>query len=116
MDINYQELGKRIRKTRDNIGLSQEAFAEKVDLSITHISNIENGNSKVSLNSVLTIANALNVTIDYLLRDSIINQTNAVKIDLSHIFDDCSDSESDFLLSLLLEAKDKLRKFEEENK
>lgn len=116
MDINYQKLGMRIKKSRENMGLSQESFSEKADLSTTHISNIENGNSKVSLNSILTIANVLNVTVDFLLRDSIINQANAVKIDLSHIFDDCSDSESDFLLSLLVEAKDRLRKFEEENK
>lgn len=115
MDINYQKLGWRIKKSRENMGLSQESFAEKVDLSVTHVSNIENGNSKVSLNSIMAIANTLNVTVDYLLRDSIINQANAVQIDLSHIFDDCSGSETEFLLSLLLEAKEMLRKFVNED-
>lgn len=115
MDINYQKLGMRIKKSRETMGLSQESFAEKADLSTTHISNIENGNSKVSLNSILTIANVLNVTVDYLIRDSIINHTNTVKIDLSHIFDDCSKNETEFLLSLLLEAKEMLRKFVNED-
>lgn len=112
MEIDYQNLGRRIKRARNDLGLSQEVFAEMAELSVTHISNIENGNSKVSLNSILTIANTLNVTVDYLLRDSIQNQTNAVNIDLSHVFDDCTERETEFLLSLLLESKEMLRKFQ----
>ena len=42
MEINYALIGKRIRETRKQRGLSAEELAEIADLSTVYISYIEN--------------------------------------------------------------------------
>lgn len=71
MTINYQMLGKRIKDRRKELGLSQERLAELAELSIPHMSHIETGKTKVSLSSLVAISNALGVTVDALLFDSL---------------------------------------------
>ena len=70
-EIDYEKLGKRIKKTRIEKNLTQETLAEMIDCNISHISNIENNYTKLSLNALLAIANALNVSIDYLLMEQL---------------------------------------------
>ena len=57
MELDRCLVGKRIKKYRKRQGLSQEALAEKMDCSPTHISYIENGNRSLSLESFIAIAN-----------------------------------------------------------
>ena len=42
-EIDYAELGKRIKRIRGEKKISQEKLAEMIDVSIPHMSNIENG-------------------------------------------------------------------------
>jgi len=65
--MNYFKIGERIRKTRRAHDISQEVLAEMVDISVTHMSHIETGNTKLSLPVITDIAVALNVSIDYLV-------------------------------------------------
>lgn len=66
MEINYALIGKRIRETRKQRGLSAEELAEIADLSTVYISYIENAKRKPSLESLIKISNALEITIDEL--------------------------------------------------
>ena len=70
MAINYHELGKRISYFRARKGLSQETLGEKIGVNNKHISNIEIGKSRPSLDSLIEIANALGISADDLLVDS----------------------------------------------
>ncbi|MBQ8758324.1 MAG: helix-turn-helix transcriptional regulator [Clostridia bacterium] len=65
--MDYFKIGERIRKTRKAHDISQELLAEKVDISTTHMSHIETGNTKLSLSVIADIAVSLNVSIDYLV-------------------------------------------------
>lgn len=47
--MDYYKIGQRIRKIRKAHGLSQEDLAERVDISTTHMSHIETGSTKLSL-------------------------------------------------------------------
>ncbi len=78
MALNYYSLGKRIRFYRKQRGLSQMALAEAVDCAPTFISYIENGQKHMSLNTMVLIANALHVSADELLVDSLENNVVAV--------------------------------------
>jgi transcriptional regulator with XRE-family HTH domain len=49
MELNYYEIGQRIRRYRKACGLSQEQLAEKAAISPTHMSHIETGSTKLSL-------------------------------------------------------------------
>ena len=65
--MDYFKIGERIRKTRRAHDISQEALAEMVDISVTHMSHIETANTKLSLSVIAAISSALNVSIDYLV-------------------------------------------------
>ena len=69
--VDYKALGKNIRKYRIRAGLRQEDLAEKCDCSNSHIGQVENARTIPSLEMVLNIANALDVTVDQLLIASI---------------------------------------------
>ena len=67
--MDYELLGKNIRKFRLQAGIKQEELAEQVDCTGSHIGQIERGRGVPSLEMVVQIANALHVTVDQLLLD-----------------------------------------------
>lgn len=77
-EIDYKRLGARIKRLRQSRGFTQESLAEAVGCNTTHISNIENDHTKVSLNVLLAIANVLDTSIDLLLSDQYGNSAAAL--------------------------------------
>ena len=71
MELDYKAIGKRVKIARIKADLTQEKLAEQIELSPTHLSNIETGTTKVSLTTIVNIANALSVSVDDLLCDSV---------------------------------------------
>ena len=65
----YKRIGLNISYYRKLKGLTQLGLAEAVDVSRTHISNIEapNVEASISLELLLDIANALNISVSQLL-------------------------------------------------
>ena len=59
--------GKQLQKYRELAGYSQEDLAEKIDLSSIFISYIERGQKAPSVNTLIKLANTLNVSVDILL-------------------------------------------------
>ncbi len=66
-----RNFGKKVRNLRTKKGLSIEKFAELVDISKSTIRDIENHNSTPSIITVVKIAKATGINIDYLLDDNI---------------------------------------------
>ena len=58
-----EQLGKHIAKLRKKKGLTQEQFAEKVDISLTWLSYIEIGYHKPSLDVIYKMAKVLGVKV-----------------------------------------------------
>ena len=71
--MDYIDLGRRIRKQRSQLGWTQEALAERVGVSTSFIGHVERGTRKASLETLVSIANAINVSLDYLLSGSLNN-------------------------------------------
>ena len=69
----YAEIGKNIQAARKQKNLSREALAELSGLSANFIGNIERGEKAVSLESFISIANALGVSSDVLLGNMLTN-------------------------------------------
>ncbi|MCM1364997.1 MAG: helix-turn-helix domain-containing protein [Faecalibacterium sp.] len=65
MSVDYKMIGKRIKTKRSAIGLTQEKLAEKLDVSVGYISQIERGITKVSLGTLAEISSILGVDISY---------------------------------------------------
>ena len=67
--MNTSSIGKRIRKYREQRGWRQEAFAEKIGLSVPYTGMIERGEKVPKLETFINIANVLGVSTDLLLAD-----------------------------------------------
>jgi transcriptional regulator with XRE-family HTH domain len=64
-------LGKRIREARKQKRLTQQVLAEKADVCVMYIGEIERGIKMPSMNSFINIIEALGVSADYVLRGEV---------------------------------------------
>ena len=69
--LNFDEIGSRIRTEREKLNLTREKFAELIEFSSFYIGQIERGDRRMSLDTLVRIANSLRVSIDYLLKGQI---------------------------------------------
>lgn len=109
MNINYKAIGQRIKIARIKKGITQEAIADIIDITPAHMSNVETGKTKVSLPTLIQIANALNVSVDFLLCDNVISSKVIFENEAKEIFGDCDDYEIRTLVELLKSAKEIMR-------
>jgi transcriptional regulator with XRE-family HTH domain len=58
---DLRRLGERVRDERRSRGLTQEALAEALDLSVAYVSLIERGGRNPPYTTVIAIARALGV-------------------------------------------------------
>jgi transcriptional regulator with XRE-family HTH domain len=61
-------LGRRIAECRERLGLTQSEFAQRAGISVTFLSEVENDKRKPGTDVILQIADALGVSIDYLIK------------------------------------------------
>jgi transcriptional regulator with XRE-family HTH domain len=110
MELDYKAIGKRIKIARIKADITQEILAETINLSPTHLSNIENGTTRVSLTSIVKIANALSVTVDDLLCENVIKARVQFEKDIEALLKDCDEYEIRILKDMLEALKTTLRK------
>ena len=79
--MRLESIGKNIRKYRLMRKLRQEDLAEKADLSINYVGAIERGEKTPSLESLISIINALGVSADMILADVLKDSLLAQKLD-----------------------------------
>ena len=75
--IDYEAMGRRIRRKRQETGMTQQEMAAKINVSPSYFGHIERGTRIPSLDTLVLIANTLNTGLDALLRDSLTYTTNA---------------------------------------
>ena len=110
MELDYKAIGKRIKIARIKADLTQEKLSEMVGISPTHLSNIETGTTRVSLNAIINIANALKTTSDDLLCDSVIKAKVQLERDIALILEDCDEYEIRIIRDIASAVKETLRR------
>lgn len=110
MELDYKAIGKRIKIARIKADLTQEKLSETVGISPTHMSNIETGTTRVSLNTIVGIANALKITSDDLLCDSVIKAKVQFEQDIADVLKDCDEYEIRIIRDIAAAAKETLRR------
>ena len=83
--MDLAAVGKRVRAARQAKKLTQEELAAMADVSPTHIGVIERGQKLPNLDTFISIANALDVSADYLLQDVINKSAHVTASELSHM-------------------------------
>ena len=69
--MDYSSIGKRIKLERNRLELTQAELAEKANITTAFVGQIERGETKLSLETLVNIANSLDVSIDYILRENV---------------------------------------------
>lgn len=109
MDI-YIKLGSRIREQRKKKGLSQETLAEMCDLGVSYIGIIERAEKRASIVTLVKIADALQVSMDYLLCDSIsYSNENMLESTISSL-KDMDEDDFEYVGNLIKTTKEFIRK------
>lgn len=61
------EIGERMRNARKRAGLTQAEVAEKMNLSINYVSDLENGKKNMSLITIASLCQCYQLSADYFL-------------------------------------------------
>ena len=69
--VDKLTMGDRIREARKKCGLTQDQLAESLDVSVEFVGQIERGQKLPGMQVFIKLIEVLNVSADYLLRDSI---------------------------------------------
>ena len=109
MELNYKLMGERIRTIRKEKGMTQEQLAEATGYTANHISHIEVGSTKLSLTSLVSIANTLDVTPDKLLFDVVHKSEELLLASFAEVLKDCNSNELYIILSIAKTVKHAMR-------
>ena len=105
MQTTLKDIGARIREARVAAGINQAELAEKLNLSPTHMSDIENGPSKFGVDILVRLTEVLQVSADALLRTNVPTVNAIYAAEFEEIVDGCSTAEREAMLNTLKNMK-----------
>ena len=110
--VDYQTIGQRVREYRIRRGLTQTALAERAGVEPSNLSHIERAATKVSLPTLMRIANALEASLDELVYGNLKRSAHVSEGIIGELLSDCTPKELLALAGILRAAKDALRSME----
>jgi transcriptional regulator with XRE-family HTH domain len=109
MEINYIIIGQRIKGLRMSKGWTQAKLAEKSGVEPSNISHIERAATKLSLPTLVSIANALDSTLDEIVWGNLAKSAHVSTRIIDELIADCTESELIALTELIKTTKSVLR-------
>lgn len=101
MNIDYKLIGARIKSARKNKGITQGVLAEKLDVSVGYISQVERGTTKISLDLLGAIASILGCDVSSLITESSVNCENYIANELMEEINKLDNKKRAMLLSFI---------------
>lgn len=103
-------VGSRIKAVRISRGMSQADLAVEASVSLPLISNIEREKTGMQLETFVKVAEALQVSADYLLRPDVPEVKAIYQGEFAELLEDCSASEMETILKIVREVKASMHK------
>jgi transcriptional regulator with XRE-family HTH domain len=100
-EINYKERGARVRAERRRLDLTQEKLAEMADISESFMGHIERGGRTLSIETLAKIANALNLSIEYILCGEFNYQPDMLPAEIHDALNQMSGSQRKIFLNMM---------------
>ena len=98
-EINYAEIGNRIRIEREKFDMTREKLSELLNLSPYFLGQLERGERKMSINTLINVSECLHISIDYLFFEEMnVNSNNDV---LHSLINKCSEKEINVIEGLI---------------
>ena len=105
MDDNLKRIGLRIKEARRERKISQAELAEKLEISISHMSEIENGKTSFSIDIFMRMTEILQVSADMLLRTNVPEVDVIYADEFRELMKGCSSDEKEAMLQMLRNMK-----------
>ena len=99
--IDYVRIGQRIQSARTAMGLTQEALAEKVQVSRNYISQVETGKERPNLELLGKISATLDVSLAFLLAD-VVEERRYLQSDIADLLASCSPEKTRMIHDVIL--------------
>lgn len=96
-EIDYKEVGLRIKNLRNRIGLSQEKLSEELNYTPHYIYQLESNTRKPSLQSLIRISNYFNVSLDFIIKGYTISKDD----ELYTLLDSFTDEQRTAILNVI---------------
>ena len=96
----------RIRKAREDMGYTREKFAEKLDVSVSYLAELERGRTGISVKMLVKVCHVLGLSADYVLFGTD-RQEDALRLDAIHRIDEKYLPLLDKVIAELLSLSDK---------
>ena len=77
----------RIRQAREDLGYTREKFAEKLDVSVSYLAELERGRTGISVKMLVKVCNILGLSADYVLFGND-RQDDTLRLDAIHRIDE----------------------------
>lgn len=100
-EVNYVEVGNKIRIERENFGMSREKLAEILNLSPYFLGQIERGERNMSINTLIKISECLHISIDSLFFEKVNVNNNNNNNSLYSLINRCSEKEANVIEELI---------------
>lgn len=97
----YKILGENIKQERLKLNLTQEQLSEKLDISISYLGRIERGERNLPLDTLIKISNIFNVSVDYLLRGSLVSDNRLLTSEIDKLLTGLSSKEMNLILDMI---------------
>lgn len=104
---NYDRfaVGERIKNKRILLGMSQEELGEKIDRATKYCSDIERGMCGMSVETMISISKALDMTLDYMifgeLSDLEVARQEQSEMALIHAISTCPEKQRMYAIRML---------------
>lgn len=103
--INFKQIADKLKEIRLNKGLTQEYIANMADVNTSHISNIENNRVKISLQTLVAVCNALDITVDFILSNEYNNPNSVLDNEIMKELEDCDYNTKEQILKIIRALK-----------
>ena len=101
MDQLLQEIGLRLKQARLEKNLKQGQLAEAAGISVSFLSNIENGRQVMNVQTLTALLDSLNISADWLLNNGTDSANHAAALEIEKELKSCTPKERDSILRLL---------------
>ena len=109
MSGEFTEIGARVKDARKAKQMSQAELAEKLNISLSHMSDIETGKSNFGVDILMRITEVLQVSADKLLRTDIPPVSAIYAQEILELMDGCTTAEKEAMLGTLRNMKTAFR-------
>jgi len=101
MNIDYKLIGERIKRIRKSQNMTQETLAERLNVSIGYVSQVERGITKISLDLLGAISSILGCDVACFISESAVNSNEYMESEIIREIRKLDNKKRKFILELI---------------